>query len=305
MEWSHSISLYMAKALPNVPNTFMTQSEVLNLIAEENLKNINKTWFYLIILECTLFIPYTALGKSNDKLYSKLKYKRQEDFLKEFVRKSGIIDESFIDRVNRTYSKSISKLTGKVTKNALKIVSIIAAGALTFGAGAAFAGKIAVAIYGSQFAGLSGAALTSACLAMAGGGAIAAGGAGMAGGMVVIAGGGALLGLAGGGAAVGGISLLMSSDPQLTLTQAAKLEVVLKEIVINVQKDIVNAQKVLDKYRKQIVNLQSQLADIRLRHEKDKKTIENMKKSIDYMEKAYKNTVKFVSSYELGIGQAN
>lgn len=303
-EWATCISDYLAKSNPNEPTNFMTREEILNAICTEYSKDINNTWYYLIMLESTLFVPYTPLerNKEDDKQFKKLKYKEQTDVLKELVHTSAIMDDVFIDRFKKTYSKSISKLKGKKTKIALAVVSALAIAAITAASAGVLSGPIAVALFGPQFVGLSGAALTSACLALAGGGAIAAGGAGMTGGILVIVGGGALLGLAGGGAAVGGTVLFVTSKPQLTLTQAAQLEVVLKEIIINAQKDIKCAQSVLENYKNQIVNLHSHLAKIKLEREEDKKTITNIKKSITYMEKAYADTMKFVSSYSVGAG---
>ena len=304
-EWSVSIMDYMINISPNEPFKFLTQEEVMVTIGQEHSQEINNTWYFLIMLEVTLFVPYTPIGKNSidDKTYSKLKYKEQYDTIKELVRKSEIMEDIFIDRFRNTYSKSISKISGKINKIALGVLSTIAITAIFAATAGALSGPLAVALFGSQFAGLSGAALTSACLAMAGGGAIAAGGAGMAGGVLAIVGGGALLGLAGGGTAVGGGTLFVASTPQLALTQSAKLQVVLKEIVINAQKDIKCAQSVLENYKNQIVNLNSELTKIKLDREENKKTINNMKKSLAYMEKSYKDSMQFVSSYGVGTGE--
>lgn len=301
-EWSASIIDCLTTASHNEPSNFMTRGEILSAIAQDNSTDINNTWYYLIMLEATLFIPYYALNKNknDDKQYAKLKYEEQTDTIKDMVRASAIMDEIYIDRFKKTYSKTISKLTGKSTKITLAIVSTIAIAAIIAATAGALSGPIAVALYGSQFAGLSGAALTSACLAMAGGGAIAAGGAGMAGGVLTIVGGGALLGLATGGAGVGAAALFVAFAPELALTQAAKLEVVLKEIILNAQKDIMCAQKVLGNYKNQIANLHSELAKIRLDRGEDKTTITNMKKSLEFMEKAYKDSNVFLTSYEAG-----
>lgn len=304
-EWSASIFDYLTKAFNNELCDFMTWSEIIKAITQKHLTDINNTWCYLIMLEATLFVPYTSLGKNkeDDKLYAKLKYEEQSNTIKDLVCMTEIMDESFIDRFKETYSKSISKLTGKTTKIALGVVGTIAIAAITAATAGALSGPIAVALYGSQFAELSGVALTNACLAMAGGGAIAAGGSGMAaGGVLAIVGGGALLGAAGGGATVGGMAVFVTSTPKFALTQAAKLEVVLKEIIMNAHKDIKCAQSVLENYKNQIANLQSELAKLKLDHEEDKKTIANMKKSIGYMEKAYTNMKKFVSSFAVGLG---
>lgn len=64
-EWSASILDYLAKASTNIPSTFMTRAEILEAVAQEHSLNINNTWYYLIMLEATLFVPYTALGKDS------------------------------------------------------------------------------------------------------------------------------------------------------------------------------------------------------------------------------------------------
>lgn len=305
--WTVSIKEYLDKLSPEESSKFLTREEIVNAIVEDQSKDINNTWYYLIMLEATLFVPYTPLGKyvSDDKIFSGLKYQDQKKEIKELVRENKIMDEDFIDRFEDTYSKSISKISGKATKIALGVVSTVAVAAIIAATAGVLAGPIAVALFGSQFVGLSGAALTAACLAMAGGGAIAIGGTGMIGGIAAIVGGGALLGMAGSGAALGAVTLFVASTPQLALTQAAKLEVVLKEIVINAQKDIKSAQSVLENYKNQIVKLNGELASIRLDNDNNTKTIENIKKSLEYMEKAYKSSRVFVSSYGVGVGEMN
>ena len=169
----------------------------------------------------------------------------------------------------------------------------------------AFAGPIAVMLFPSQVGKLAGAALVNACLAMAGGGAIAVGGGGMAAGVITIVGGGALLGLAGGGTLVGGINLLISSTPDLTLTQAAKLQVVLKEIILIAQKDIICAQEVLEIYKSNITNLSTHIKEQQLHKDKDHKTIKDMEKSLSYMEKAFKDMESFLTDFQGGNDDQN
>lgn len=264
-------------------------------------KSPNKTWFYLTMLEATLFVPYSPLGLQEDKHFKKLHFSNQSEFLKIFASLTNIMDPIYIDHFQKTYSKTLDKLTGKWQKVAIGALSVVAIAAIAAATAGAAAGPIAVAMFGSEFAGLSGAALTSACLAMVGGGAIAAGGFGMAGGVIAIVGGGAILGAAGGGAAVSAASLMMKSAPSFTLTQAAKLEVVLKEITLNAQKDIQNAQSVMNALRDQIKALQKELADLKSEQEEDKKTLANLEKSLKYLKKAYEDMTVFKSSFELGM----
>ena len=112
---------------------------------------------------------------------------------------------------------------------------------------------------------------------MLGGGALAAGGAGMAGGTAVIVGGGALLGFATGGtASVAGITLL--SSPEYAVSECAKIEVVILEILNKVQNDKDAAFLALKRF------------DLNPKIKKEKTEIQKLKKSILYM----KNTVEYI-----------
>ena len=130
---------------------------------------------------------------------------------------------------------------------------------------------------------------------------MATGGFGMAGGTITIAGGGALLGLAGGSAAVSVGSALLLSTPDYTLTQAAKLETILKEVILNAQQDVVCAQKIIAKYQEQIDELNKKLTAMELEVEKNKQDINNIKQSIQYLKKSCKNMIVFTSAYEEGL----
>ena len=136
---------------------------------------------------------------------------------------------------------------------------------------------------------------------MIGGGAIAAGGTGIAGGTAIIAGGGALLGIAGGGAAVGLGTMLVESSPEYTLTQAAKLETILKEVILNAQQDVVCAQKIIEKYKEQIDEMNKKLTAMELEAEKNKKDLKIIKLSIKYLKKSCKDMNVFTSAYEEGL----
>lgn len=300
-EWEESLLVYLDKSTSSKYTDLLNKSEIQESINHLLTNSINNTWYYLIMLELTLFKPYYSLSNDakQDKIFSKLKYIDQTEYIKKLVN-NNVMDVIFIDRFKRTYSKTISRISGKSTKIALAVVGTIAIAAITAATAGALSGPIAVYLLGAQFVGLTGAALTSAALAMLGGGAIAIGGLGMAGGVLVIVGGGALLGLAGGGTVVGAVTMYIVSVPELALTQAAKLEVVLKEIVVNSQKDIISAQTLLQNYKDQISNLSSELTQMKLNLNENKNIIKSMEKSLSYMESAYKNSLIFVSSYEIG-----
>lgn len=101
--------------------TFYTYEELIDAVANEASSSINQTWFYLIMLEGTLFRAYTPLGetKDADKHYQKLHYSDQTSFLKSLANSSGLMDPVFVDRFKKTYQKTINKLSGKMQKVAL------------------------------------------------------------------------------------------------------------------------------------------------------------------------------------------
>ena len=265
----------------------------------------NKTWFYLVMLEATLFEAYFPLDedKDNTKAYSKLRYKRDTEYLKRIATITGLMNPEYIDRYLETHKKVYRKISGKAAKAIIASLSIFAVSAVAAAIAAIFAGPIAIAIFGKGFE-LSGAALTSACLAMAGGGALAVGGLGMAGGVMAIAGGGALLGVAGSGAATAAVLALTKNSPDFTLTQSAKLEVVLREVLLNAQHDTESAQAVISRLQAQIRNLKTELERLKKAQDKDKETVQNLKQSIDILTKAVKDMVLFKSSFEIGINTA-
>ena len=303
-EWKKSIITYLDAVNENDKSELIESEEDLRkAFLEEINKSANKTWYYIVVLELIEYVPYTSLGTQNDKAYSKLRFDVDKNYyyIRNFIVSHEYLSEDKIDRLDKTYTKSLSKISGKVGKIITKVAIVIAITAVAAALAAAFAGPIAVALFGSEFAGLSGAALTSACLAMAGGGAIAAGGLGIQGGILVIAGGGALLGFASGGTAVCVTSALLLSVPEYTLTQAAKLETILKEVILNAQKDVVTAQKIIAQYQEQIVELTKELTKMELQNEKNKKEIQNIRTCLKYLKKSYEDMSKFTSAFDIGL----
>lgn len=269
----------------------------------ESSKAIKNTWFHLVILEATVFEAYTPLGldAKEDQAYYKLRYAQQLDFIKEVVNQVGIGTDDMVERYNKAYTKALNTANAKTQKIITRALIVVAsAGVIAATAGAA-AGPIATALVGSQFAGLSGAALVNACLAALGGGAIAAGGAGMAGGALVIVGGGALLGAAGGSAAVAGFSAISKDNPDLAISQGAKLTVVLREIILNNQKDIMSAQTVLENYKAQLTKLQTEHYQMKLNRAEDAKAIKNLERAVEGLERLYHDANKFISAFGIGL----
>lgn len=306
-EWEKGISEYLkcvSKETNNDEFGLIDRKELAERFSAELKKSDNRTWYYILILECLEFTPYTTLGTDNDKAYSKLKFDvdKNYDFAKNYFVSQGYVSAEKIDRIDKTYCKSLSHISGNKLKLITKTVIVIAISAIAAAIAAVFAGPIAVGIFGAGFEGLKGIALMNACLALAGGGAIAIGGHGMAMGVAIIAGGGALLGLAAGGTTVGALSLFASS-PEFTLTQAAKLETILKEVILNAQQDVVSAQKILARYKEQISELSKKLSDLEMENEKNKKEIKAIRESLKYLKTSYKDMNVFASAYEVGLQQ--
>ena len=311
-KWKNSICTVLNENADAEVKVSLNRSQILNEVRNEiNKEPNNKTWYYIMMLECALFTPYYPFAEQEEtnqkKKKRKLKYKRQTDFLKKIVAEHKIMDDEKIDRFVDVYTKTLNRIQKKGQKIAINILAIITFAAVAACTAALLAPQIAVALVGSKFA-LSGAALTNAALALIGGGAIAAGGAGIAGGVAIIAGGGALLGGAMGGTGVA-IKHLLCASPEYALSQAAKLEVVLKEIILNAQKDVKTAQNILKKYKEAITDLSAELAkkEIELNNSRNEKKdlkeeIKKMKKTIEYLKNGYKGSEKFTSSFEVGMG---
>lgn len=302
-EWEKSVLEYLDEFNGDAKASLIYNKQELNTTLINMLsKSSNVAWYKLIILECLCFVPYTALGSDYDKKYSKCKFheKKCADYLKQFFLNQGKIKQEELDRLMKTYDKSLKKISNPVAKTALKIVTPIAVAGIAAVAATLAAPALAVALVGEGFAGLHGIALTNACLALLGGGAVAIGGYGIVGGTAVIAGGGALLGLIGGSAMVGTASVLLSS-PELTLSQAAKLETVLKEIILNSEKDVLMAQAVITRLEEVIVSLNSKLTKQELELDKQKEDIKNLKKCIEYLTRTHKDMKVFASAFATGL----
>lgn len=241
----------------------------------------NKLTSYLIILEVILFKPYYALGNSSDEQFKHLKIADEEKLaitLRAFARTLDI-DPDIVTRFKSNYNEAIKGIKGGPNPWLIGVF-----GAVVIAVAAAFFTPAIVAVLAPILApGLSGAAAVSAVLAALGGGAIAAGGFGMAGGFAVIVAGGAILG-AGTGA---GIGALFAQSPDSALTQAAKLEVVIKEIVY-IQKDIRLAQEIIKEQRQAIRSLEDELDNLLSKNEENRQKIENLEKAIEYLKKALK-----------------
>lgn len=284
-KWQESTEVFLRnqiKANSDATASFhlITDFDLLkNLIAKLRGEGGNKFTLYLILLEVTLFIPYYLLGDTSDKQFKDLKIFDEEKLTKklEFFAATLGINSDCIRRFKSNYKQAIEGIKGGINP---WLVGVF--GAVVLAVVAAFATPLIAGLLAPILVpGLSGAAAISAVLAALGGGAIAAGGFGMAGGFAVIVAGGSILGA---GAGVG-IGSLFAQSPDTALTQAAKLEVVMKEIIY-IQKDIRLAQEIIKEQRQAIRSLEDKLDELYLKKEKEQKEIENLKKAIEYLKNA-------------------
>ena len=299
-EWEKGISTYLSMSDESQEGALINIERLHDAFMNALEDKENMTWYYIVILELITFVPYTALESIDNETYNKCKYDSNLCYnrLKKFIIEQEYITGFRLDRFRDTYNKQIIQISGKTEKKIQGALIAVSVSAAVAAVAAVFAGPIAIAIVGASFPGLHGIALTNACLAMLGGGAVAVGGAGVVGGSAVVAGGGALLGLAGGGA-IAGAGLLFQS-PDFTLTQAAKLETILKEVVLTAQHDIHFAQEIIAQYRERIGELMKQITILELENKQNKKAIENIMDSIKYMKTSCVDMSAFTSAFENG-----
>jgi hypothetical protein len=282
-KWEKSITLFLNSQIApdnsrNSSLKLITDFESLkNLVKSNLISPVNQLTWYLILLEVTLFQPYYPLGDSRDEAFKDLKIEKELTAKLRYFATQLDIDPDCVLRFKSNYKEAIKGIKGGINPWFLGAV-----GAVVLGVVAVLATPLVVGLLAPILApGLSGAAAVSAVLAALGGGAIAAGGMGMAGGMAVIVAGGSILGASAGV----GVGALFSQSPDTALIQAAKLEVVMREIVV-IQKDIRKAQEILKEQRLAIRSLEDQLDELLLNQQKNHKEIENLKRAIEYLKKA-------------------
>lgn len=285
-KWQDSTEIFLKnqsekKARTDFPYQLITQWSLLKEEAEKIRQELdNKLTLCLILLEVTLFTPYHPLGINQDNKFKHLKIHDEERLKSRLFLIASLLglDDDCVKRFKSNYKDAINGISGKGFSLLLGAV----VGTLVLAVAAAFLTPVIAGLLAPILApGLSGAAAVSAVLAALGGGAIAVGGFGMAGGFAVLVAGGAILG----GGAGAGVGALFAQSPNTALTQAAKLEVVMREIIF-IQKDIRFAQEIIKEQRQAIRSLEDKLDNLLLDKEKHQKEIENLKKAIEYLKKA-------------------
>lgn len=281
--WDRSIEDFLKTYGGKSSQTKLSYYDLSAKIKQLDQNAQNKVWKYMVFLECVLYSPYYPLS-DNKEAYKPFKglsidKKGRKETL-EKIADNLQIDKKYIKIFEDAHSSAVKKLSGYWTKVALGagigiIVILIAIVTFQYEIIAYFAAS-----------GLSGAAAISAGLAALGGGAVAAGGFGMAGGIAVLVGGGSLLGASAGTAV--GVSIA-SLGSNAVLSEAAKLQVVLKEIVSAFQKDTMYFQQILLNINKEIYQLRAEIIKLKTDSANNKKKIKNLEKSVEILEKLVKN----------------
>ena len=281
--WDRSIEDYLKTYGGKSSQTKLSYYDLSAKIKQLDQNAQNKVWKYMVFLECVLYSPYYPLS-DNKEAYKPFKglcidKKGRKETL-EKIADNLQIDKKYIKIFEDAHSSAVKKLSGYWTKVAMGagigiIVILIAIVTFQYEIIAYFAAE-----------GLHGAAAISAGLAALGGGAVAAGGFGMAGGIAVLVGGGSLLGASAGTAV--GVSIA-SLGSNAVLSEAAKLQVVLKEIVLAIQKDTMYFQQILLNINKEIAQLKAEIIKLKTDSANNKKKIKNLEKSIEILDKLVKN----------------
>ena len=280
-KWHESIKIYSKEQ--GIANVITDSRNLTNLVKKIQSSCSTKISFYLILLECTLFTPYFALDgqKKEDINIDKEKLKKEKENIALLLG----IDKSYVSLFEEKYKSSIDSLTGFWTKVIFGSLFAAVLVAIT-------AGILAPAIAAlAAPAGIYGAAAIAAGLAALGGGAIAAGGLGIAGGIAVIVGGGAILGAVGGGT----IGAMLASSPDFALSQSAKLEVVIREIIIGVQKDVRLAQEILLGVQATIANQEQEILKLKMKDKENRDKIANLEKSLKYLKDALERMTNIIN----------
>ncbi|MFR9504032.1 MAG: hypothetical protein SNH73_06255 [Rikenellaceae bacterium] len=277
-EWDVSINNYLNSIEPKLV-TKRSEEEIKALIAEIDASSETTIWKYMVLFECALYAPYYPLSKDKEEIkrYKNVSLnKRGNDDSLDSICALLSIDSKYVKIFQKSYRKSIKSISGYWQKVAISVgigIAVVITAIVTF--------QYEILSY-FAVSGVSGAAAISSGLAALGGGAIAVGGAGMAGGIAVLVGGGTLLG-ASAGLATGLNIANLGSD--VVMIEAAKLQTILKEIILAIQKDTKNFQSIIMNIVEQNNKLRDELAKLKFNAEANKKKIKDLEKTISYLEK--------------------
>lgn len=290
-KWEELVTKGFAEIKGDSPKPkFLTEKEINKEIEAIKDKRLQAA---LILLEFVLFKPYFKIATNKEDIINSAKFKGlkigikpKNDYYKNISTALGFDSDKALDfyKLNK---KTVNQLSGKNKKIILASITGIALGALTFGIAAPAIGAGVGAA-----AGLSGAAATSAGLAAIGGGSIAAGGLGIAGGTAILVGGGSLLGLSLG---AGSSLLLAAMNKNTAIFLSAKMEVTLKEIILQGQYDIAKIQEIFFQQNEAIKIMKSEIKKLDKSQKEDAKRIKELGKVIRILKKSRNRTQNIIN----------
>lgn len=297
-EWEEPYLKYISTITNNENIVFLDENGIVEAIRDMQSHGMNMTWYYLLMFEMTHFWPYSPIGANskNDSVYMKLKFSDQTNAIKDLVRRNNIMDVELIDQYMKSYSSSISKLNETTKKNLIAIACILAAVTLT-AIGFLTILEIMILI-GIGFVVKYFYSYYNRLLTIIGGSYVPLGATGKTGDPLAIIGGGAMLGLLNEGPEVDVTFAHIASSNQSALTQSAKLETVIKEILINTLNDSNNSRIVLQKFRAHLDSLTNDIANSTIDFDKYTAAMRVLQKSLKYMESIYNSSMNHVTNHD-------
>lgn len=285
--WESKINNYLMSLNSNQSLAFGVDTiDPKSLFIKEKENSKNLTWKYLILLECVLFNPYYPLEIVEDKgVWETLKEKFNTQALNKDNRVYSLnkiadileIENTYVEKFKKSYEVSLDTLSGFWKKILLGFgIGAIATTIIVVCFINPIAGGILVL---KGITGLSGIAAFNAAMAALGGGAIAAGGLGVAGGIAVLVGGSLVL-----GGSTGVVIGMLTTNPKIMMTEMAKMQVVMKEIVLGLQKDTVLFQEILNKLTTNELEMRQEIKRLQEDNEANKEKIKNLQEAVEYLE---------------------
>ncbi len=297
-DWETPYLKYISTITLNENVVLLDEDGIVEAIKNLQSSGLNMTWYYLLMFEMTHFWPYSPLGANskNDNVYMKLKFNDQTNVIKDLVRRNNIMDVELVDQYRNAYSSSISRLNETTKKNLIAIACILAAVSLT---AIGFLSVLEIMILiGIGFVVKYFYSYYNRLLTIIGGSYVPFGSTGKPDAPLAIIGGGAMLGLLNEGTSIDETFAHIASSNQSALTQSAKLETVIKEIIINTQKDSYTSQAVLQKFRAQLDSLTNDIKNSTIDFDKYTASISVLQKSLKYMESVYNSSTNHVSNHD-------
>ena len=85
------------------------------------------------------------------------------------------------------------------------------------------------------------------------------------------------------------------------LTNIAKLELIIREVFLNVQHDVKYAQECIRAYKQKIRDMEDYIETLQQDVKNNKEDIKNLSKTLEYMKRAYIEINKFCSAFDIGM----